>query len=458
MLSRRSLFAVVLFAAACAGPRTAGPGAGSSGVGLKPVAPQLPPRDERPRELARLRMAATGDVLPHVAVKQSAQLHDAKDAQGASTNNSGYDALFAPVAPELAGLDYAIANLETPVSPSGDGGTKEFHFNAPPPLLPALLRAGINLATFANNHVYDQGRQGLSETLDELTKASLLQAGAGRNRAESRKGLRLEKSGIKLALLASTQFFNTKDGDGIAAESPQSASIDDGQELEAAVKAARQEADFVIVALHWGEEYQSAPRPVEVELAHRLFEGGADLILGTHPHVLQPIELYQASDGRLCAVVYSLGNFVSNQNRHYAFGVSPEKVGDTRDGALLRWSVVLRDYGQGGRRAELAELSYLPLWTENDFLTRKPGALADIAVVSIPRELAAAYARLDELAARSPLSKEDKLSIVGLRKRIALLERRREIIEARLGTDFAAPHAPPPPRPALPLAPPPAPK
>jgi len=398
------------------------------------------PRRDAPQELARVTFAAVGDVLPHGAVKRSAERWNQKDEKGQSLNHEGWDALFADVAPLLSQADLAFANLETPVSPSGDAGTREFQFNAPRVLLHALQAAGIDLVAFTNNHVYDQGRKGFVETLAELDDVKLPYAGAGRTRAEALKGLRLERNGVRIAVLGASQFFNNKKGETDDPKAPQALKLeDDPREREEAVRAARSEADFVVLSLHWGVEYQPLPREQEVALSQRLFEAGADVILGTHPHVLQPIEVYQAEDGRLCMGVYSLGNFVSNQSRFYAHGVSPEKVGDTRDGAVLQFAVVRRDYGGGLVRTELADVRFRSTWTVNDFLGRKKKALPDIRVVSVSDAIAREREGIALLAARlaDKQTKEDEASLVSARKRLELLERRLQIIQTRLGADFS---------------------
>jgi poly-gamma-glutamate synthesis protein (capsule biosynthesis protein) len=321
----------------------------------------------------------------------------------------------------------------------------EFHFNATAALLGGLKASGMKVVSFANNHVFDQGKKGFAETLDELDKAGLPFYGAGRTRQEAFRGLRLEKNGVKLALLGASQFFNNdKESEGAKPDQPHCNRADEPQAMVEAVKAARADADFVIVSLHWGVEYQPKPREAEVQLAHDLFEAGADVILGTHPHVLQPLEIYQASDGRTCLVIYSLGNFISNQNKQYQHGVSPEKVGDTRDGAILRFAVARRDYGAGGVRAELADVSFVPIWTENDRTKKGDAEQITIRTVPIEKALTAARADLDALTARvnGKPTKEQQAEIVRLKKRVAHYQRRRGIIEARLGADFAAEHAP----------------
>ncbi|MGC4114443.1 MAG: CapA family protein [Myxococcales bacterium] len=414
----------------------------------KPVAPAGPVRSDRPKELGRVTVAAVGDVLPHVSVKVSAAAANAKDEKGASTNNDGYDALYADVAKDLQAADFAIANLETPVSPSGDAGNIEYHFNALPVMLASLKASGFKLVSFANNHVMDQGRKGFDETLAELDKAGLPYYGAGRTQQEAAKGLRLEKNGVKVAFLAAADFINQSHHLSADPKVSHVNKMDEPAAMVEAVKAAREDSDFVIVSLHWGVEYMPKPRESEVKVAHELFEAGADVILGTHPHILQPLEVYEAQDGRSCLVIYSLGNFISNQSYHYKFGISPDKVGDTRDGAILKFAIVKRDYGNGGVRAELADVSYLPVWTINERVAKGEGKekkeAVTIRTVAMERGLAAARAALDAFVAGLPEkpSKEQKAEIVKLKKKVELYEKRRGIVEARLGEGFAAEHLP----------------
>lgn len=414
------------------------------------AAPQGPPPAEGPREapapgpapgappteLARVTLGAVGDVLPHVSVKTSAAFKNLREASGRSLNNQGFDTLFADVAPELAAADLTFANLETPVSPSGDAGAVEFHFNAPPALLAALKAAGVRAVFAANNHIFDQGAKGLSETLEELDKAGLAYAGAGRSRGEAHRGLRLTMNGIRIAVLSASQFFNNPvEPEG--PDAPQANKAADPRATLEAVRRARGDADFVITALHWGAEYQVAPRASEVSFAYQLFEAGADVILGTHPHVLQRLERYRAADGRPCLVAYSLGNFVSNQSRQYVHGKSEEREGNTRDGVLLRFSIVKRERGAEGARAQLEDVSFVPLWTDNVRTKRGGREIPDIEVVSIPRALERARAALDALGPRDSVRPESGKA-AELKRRIALLERRRAIIEERLGREFLA--------------------
>jgi hypothetical protein len=384
---------------------------------------------------ARVTIAAVGDVLMHGAVKQSAAAHAADAA------DAGYDWLFAPVADLLSGADLAFANLETPIAPTASKGSRAFVFNAPPVVVTALQHAGVRLVSVANNHAFDQGRAGFEETLHSLDAAGMAYVGAGP--APHPAGpLRLERNGLSLAFLGYTYGLNQKGNDcppqkAGAQACLQAAEIDRDRMVEE-VRAAAAGADAVVVSVHWGVEYEQQPRAAQVELAHRLADSGALVVLGHHPHVLQPVELYRRPDGRTAVIAYSLGNFVSNQSRLYVPGVSPDAVAATRDGALLRVALARRDYGRGVVRVEVAGADFLPLWTENDTVEidgrKEPGRRPAIRVVAVDRALAEVRAELSTLP--DPLPAEAVERWVKLRQREELYLARREAVASLLGEDL----------------------
>jgi poly-gamma-glutamate synthesis protein (capsule biosynthesis protein) len=200
----------------------------------------------------------------------------------------------------------------------------------------------------------------------------------------------------------------------------------------------------VVVSLHWGVEYAQQPRPADVELAHRLADAGALVVLGHHPHVLQPVELYRRGDGRTAVIAYSLGNFVSNQSRRYVHGVTPPAVAATRDGALLRVALARRDYGRGVVRVEIDGADFVPLWTENDTAEidprAEPGRRPAIRVVAIDRALAEVRARIAALPDPVPPDARDRFA--ALRTREALLVARRAAIAGVLGEELLRPLSP----------------
>jgi hypothetical protein len=410
-----------------------------------PVATVAPRPEPKPsvqpeppfRVVARARIAAVGDILMHGAVKESAAAsNELKD--GRSVNFGGFGALIQGLTPDLGDSEITFANLETPVSPKPENAPKPFIFNAPTEILEAIKAAGVKIVSFANNHVYDQGRPGLTATLEQIEKVGLKSVGSGKTRADAEKPVILEANGIRIAFLGYSQFFNNPQNIPDKPEEAWANPIDPDKMVEA-VKAARAQADFVIVSCHWGVEYTTAPRQSEIDIAHRLFEAGADAILGHHPHVLQPIEVYEASDGRACLVIYSLGNFISNQSRQYVHGVSAEKIADTRDGALLKFVAEKRDYGQGVIRTDLADVRYLPLWTDNDTMEKHGKGPPRIRILEIDKALDETRRSIDALVAAKPAAgfpKEQATEYIRLKVRLDLLLRRKAEIAKRLGEDF----------------------
>ncbi len=404
----------------------------------------LPPAAPGVKTLARASIAAVGDVLMHGAVKEAAADHRAQD------NDEGFGWLWSPITDLLASADLTFANLETPIAPRAGQGSRSFVFNAPPIVVTALRRAGVRVVSVANNHLFDQGRPGFEETLARLDESGMAYVGAGEPGREAGPRM-LEVNGLKLAFLGYSYGFNQAGNTCPPSSRPARpclrASILDPDRAVADVEAAARAADAVIVSIHWGTEYQQQPRAPDVALAHRLADAGALVVLGHHPHVLQPIELYPRADGRTALIAYSLGNFVSNQSRNYVHGVTPESVAATRDGVLLRAEIARRDYARGVVRVELSGADWLPLWTENDTVDPerrgRAGARPSIQVVSVDRALAAVRAELAALP--DPVPPEQEARYVRLRQREELYLSRRAAIAAALGEELER-EAPPRPK------------
>ncbi len=439
LLRPLALAAALAVAAACTTPGRppAAPGPAPEpampgrGAALAPVPTPAPPV----RVLARATLGAVGDVLMHEAVKRSAETY------GRGGPDSGYGWLYAPIADLLSAPDLTFANLETPIAPAAGAGTREYVFNAPPDAAAALRDAGVDVVSVANNHAFDQGRAGFEETLRRVEAAGLKAVGAGP--ADRPAGpVMASAGGLSIAFLGWAQFFN-QDGNACpaakagAAPCLQAAQLDRQRAIEA-VRAAAAQADAVVVSLHWGVEYEPQPRAEDVELAHALADAGALVVLGHHPHVLQPVELYRRADGRTAVIAYSLGNFVSNQSRRYVHGVTPEKVAATRDGILLRVALARRDYGRGVVRVEVDGADALPLWTENDTAEldpkAAPGRRPAIRVVAVDRALAEVRAELARFP--DPVPPESQQRWVALRRREALLASRRAAVGAVVGEDL----------------------
>jgi poly-gamma-glutamate synthesis protein (capsule biosynthesis protein) len=416
-----------------------------------------------PHELAQVSFAVAGDVIPHDAVRAAA----AAAAAGDPTNSQGWGALLSDVSDVFKRADFGFVNLETPVAPAHSKGSKPFMFDAPVALLDGLKASGIKIVSFANNHVMDQGWPGFAETREHLRDEGLLFAGSGDTVQQQWQPVMTEANGIKVGWLGMTRWLNgnrNPDKDDqphvnffpYPGESGGAPGADEAQVLEA-VKAARAQCDFLVVSVHWGIEYAPAPRPEDVDMAHKMLDAGASVIVGHHPHVLQQVETYKTQDGRNAVIFYSLGNFLSNQSRTYVDGLMPDKEGDPRDEMIGLFSAVRKDYGPAGVRVELGHVGILPVWGENNRNDLAAGRTktAVIRPVLMDREIPWLQARLDELSKTSPaadsagtggsLSVDQKKEFIEVTNELKLLTDRRALLLARTGDEYVteAPKVPP---------------
>ncbi len=408
-----------------------------------------------PHEIVRISFAVAGDVIPHEAVRQA--------AAAAGDGAAGWTALFANVADIFHRADYGFVNFETPVAPNHSHGTKPFLFDAPLDLIDALQASGIKIVSFANNHVMDQGWAGFAESRQHLKEKGLLFLGSGDTAATAWQPVIVEKDSIRVGWLGMTRWLNGASNPAdpaaphvnflpypseVKGQITDPATLTPATVLDA-IKKARAQCDFLVVSIHWGTEYAPAPRPEDVALAHAMLDSGASVIIGHHPHVLQPVESYKTADGRNAVIFYSLGNFLSNQSRSYVDDLMPDKEGDPRDELIAQFSVVKKDYGPAGTQIELADVGILPVWEENNRneiaagLTKTPV----IMPVLIDREMAKLQARLDELTkitqpapgSNQPpreLTADEKQEFIELSDQLKLLDDRRRILLNRTGDEF----------------------
>jgi poly-gamma-glutamate synthesis protein (capsule biosynthesis protein) len=396
-----------------------------------------------PREIARVTFVAAGDVIPHQAVVQSATAHKGEG------NHDGWDVLFADVADLFQSADYGFVNLETPVAPVHSHGSKPFMFDAPIALIQSLKANGVKIVSFANNHVMDQGWPGFAETREHLAAEGLQFAGTGDTAQSSWKPVILEKNGVRIGVLGMTRWLNgnrnpEKDDQPhvnffpYPNEANGAPGLDEASVIEA-VKAARAQCDFLVLSTHWGIEYAPAPRPDDIELAHKLMEAGASVFVGHHPHVLQPVETYLTQDGRSTVIFYSLGNFLSNQSRTYIDGVMPDKDGEPRESLVVRFAAIQKDYGPAGKRVELGSVGIWPAWQENNRNDLQRGKEKEpfIRPVLLDRAIMPIAAQVEALEKKgSDLNSVDKQQYMELSARLKALQHQRELILARTGDEY----------------------
>lgn len=309
------LILIAALTAGCAGP-----------------APETETEPEPQPVVRTARLLFIGDVMSHHPQVTAARTTDGYD----------YEEVFRYVRPVLDSADLVIANLETTLRdhPPYTGYPS---FAAPAQLAFAMREAGIDVATFANNHTCDKGARGIRATLNILDSAGIAHTGAFLDSADRRRRhpLRCEVNGLRFAVFNYTYGTN-----GIPVPRGMIVNPIDtvliARDLAAVV---RDSTDCVIVSYHWGDEYRSKPNRAQRELAAWTRARGADLVIGGHPHVIQPFEAHYNADSTAVtgATYYSLGNFVSNQRRRYTNGgMMAEVTLSKTDSMPLSWDLGYR--------------------------------------------------------------------------------------------------------------------
>jgi len=259
-----------------------------------PIPTSTPVPTETPVPIVSL--AAVGDLMLARTIGQRVQ------AEGPAV-------VFSGVQPIFDSVDLVVGNLECAITAGGQPQPKGYTFAAPPEVAQALELAGFDLLTLANNHAMDYGSEGLQNTWDILQQSNIAYTGTGLNETEARSPIILEKNGLRMAFLGyvdvpvEVRGFDTHAWIATAAQ-PGLAWADPAN-ITADVAAAKLQADVVIVMLHSGYEGVIEPNAIQRQAAHAAIDAGAALVIGTHPHVLQPVELYNGG-----LIAYSLGNFV----------------------------------------------------------------------------------------------------------------------------------------------------
>lgn len=293
------------------------------------------------KENTIINMSIIGDIMCH-----NSQYYDAY-------KNSTYDFsyVFEDIKSYIENSDIAIGNLETTFAGSSKGYSSYPSFNTPEALAYDLKELGIDVLSTANNHSLDTGYNGIESTINYLNDAGISHTGTFKSQEEQNTILYKDVKGIKIAFLAYTYGTN---GIEIPKDKEYCVNIIDKDLIASHLELAKQEnPDLICVNMHWGTEYQTTPNETQMDLATFLFENGVDIILGSHPHVLQPMEKYiitlpdgNQKDG---FAIYSLGNFMSGQDKE-----------NTRSSIILNLEITKN--GETGK-ISINNFSYIPIYT-----------------------------------------------------------------------------------------------
>ncbi|MBK7133285.1 MAG: CapA family protein [Bacteroidales bacterium] len=249
-------------------------------------------------------------------------------AENRETRTFNYDDVFRYISPVISKADIAIANLEVTLAGKPYKGYPQF--SSPADLAVACRNAGFDCLVTANNHAADRGKQGIISTINKLDSIGMPHTGTFLNRIsrDTLSPLMIHRNGVSAAVLSYT--FSTN---GIKVPEPVVVNMLDKEIITNDIKKAKnKEPDIVVLFLHWGTEYDTVPSKNQSDLAATLLSAGADLVIGSHPHVLQKmVWLKDQLSGKDGIVVYSLGNFVSNQRKPKTDGGSIVSIEFIRD-------------------------------------------------------------------------------------------------------------------------------
>lgn len=302
--------------------------------------------DEAAPEPDELTVLMVGDILVHTGVWQSGERED-------GTRN--YDHIFAQVADDVTAADLALVGQETILGGESLGFSGYPAFNSPQEFGDAEVAAGFDVALCASNHALDKGMAGIESALDYWRSAhpDVLVTGIADSQDAFDAIPLIEREGHRIAVLNYTYGTN-----GIPLPQPWAVHLLDEDRIFEDVAAAREAgAEAVIACPHWGIEYAATPSDDQRLWAQVLADAGADVIIGGHPHVVQPFEVIDGPDGRVVPVFWSVGNFVSTQTRK-----------DSMVGAMARASLLF-----DGKSCQVAACSLTPVVTHRasgtDFTT-----------------------------------------------------------------------------------------
>lgn len=276
------------------------------------IASENSPEKKTPSELVTI--ASVGDIMVARGVEEI--LIEKKN---------GLEAVFEDTLPILKGADFTIGNLEGVVTESWKNATKTYTFKFKKAVLPKLLEAGFDYLMQTNNHCYDYGESGFKDTLAAFAEYKIPSSGIGKNKEEAKKFYHTTIKGLPISVISCGAFPVERSGFNgektATATETRAGILWKSDELLEQIKAEKKAGYFVIVNVHGGEEYHFFPSKKQREFYEALCDNGADIVFGSHPHVLQPTEWHGKS-----LIVFSMGNFIFNGMENMPGGTDSEVV------------------------------------------------------------------------------------------------------------------------------------
>lgn len=300
---------------------------------------------------AQIKNGLTGDSLKTITISIVGDLmcHTPQmDFARAGKDSFDFKPAFSEVKKFLSGSDLTMGNLETTISGKDSHYSGYPLFNSPDFYLEGLKYAGFNFLLTANNHSLDRGEKGVLRTLDKIHGMGFKSAGSYISQQERDSIKVIEINGIKLVILAYSYGLN---GNHIPQNKKYLVNVIDTALIKQDINNARNKsADIILVYYHFGEEYRSKPSAFQKEIVNRTISYGADIIIGSHPHVIQPLEFFTSDKNHIgkSFIAYSLGNFISNQRWRYS-----------DCGVILNFAI---RKNIPANTISLADVSFIPTW------------------------------------------------------------------------------------------------
>ncbi|WP_404450202.1 CapA family protein [Sutcliffiella horikoshii] len=250
-------------------------------------------------------LSAVGDLLIHSTVYNAAKTGE---------NRYDFNPMLESVKSYLLETDISIANQETIIGGTEIGLSNYPSFNSPFEVADALQEAGVDIVSIANNHTLDRGEKAIMNAINHYETIEMEYVGGYKSNEDKARLRTISRNGIDFSFLSYTYGTN---GIPVPEGKEYFVNLIDREAIKRDVEEAKQNSDVVVVAMHWGVEYILFPNSEQEELANYLAEIGVDIVIGHHPHVLQPMKFMDRPDGGKMFVVYSLGNFLSGQKDDY---------------------------------------------------------------------------------------------------------------------------------------------
>lgn len=317
-------------------------------------------KPSEPYKVSTAKIGSAGDILVHNPVLNA--------AYRVSTGEYDFNNIYEKIKSVITDCDYFVANLEVTLGGNSQKYSGYPVFNCPDSMVDAAKQAGIDCLLTANNHSYDTGKNGFLRTQQVIDEKQLDRTGSRLDEADKRYLVK-DVNGISFGLLCYTyetvaQQSGRKALNGILMSEDTQNLINsfDYNKLDSFYTQVEEQlskmkddgADVLTIYIHWGDEYKLTENSWQRQIAQKLCDMGVDVIIGGHPHVVEPIELLESADGHKTVCVYSVGNFVSNQRRQYM----NLNTGHTEDG--LVFTMTFSKYSDG--TVKLEELEAIPTW------------------------------------------------------------------------------------------------